>query len=188
MTQAAQRLSLDEYLAFDEGEVKHEYIGGAAHAMASGTPEHGAMAANVIGHLRTVLRERACQVFTSDVRVAIEATDLRTYPDVMVVCGEGRRVDNGISVVNPIVLVEATSDSSSGWDRGGKFAHYRRIPSLREYIVVNHEERFVEHHSRAEGDFWTLRDVHGDGVIELASIGGLLPLEEIYLKVAVGEA
>lgn len=182
MTQAAQRLRLEEYLGLDVGDVKHEYVSGLVHAMAGGTPEHGALGANVIGHLRGALRDRPCQVYTSDVRIAVETTGLRTYPDVTIVCGEVKRTDNEISVVNPIVLVEVTSPSTADWDRGGKFAHYRRIPSLREYVVVSHEEHLVEHHVRGPGDTWTLRDVR-NGVIDLASLRCSLPIEEIYLKV-----
>lgn len=119
----AIRMSLGEYLALDaSGEVKHEYVDGAAYAMAGGTIEHGAIAGNVIRHLGSMLRDRPCQVFTSDVRVAVDATGLRTYPDVSVVCGEIARTDDGLSIVNPIVLFEVLSESTADWDRGGKFA------------------------------------------------------------------
>lgn len=183
MTQAAEHVSLEHYLALDVGDVKHEYVGGMVHAMAGGTPEHGALAANVIRHLGSVLRDRPCHVYTSDVRVAIDATGLRTYPDVTIVFGNVERTDKDVSVVNPILLVEVTSDSTSDWDRGGKFAHYRQIASLREYVVVNHRERLVEHHARTADDVWMLRDVRADGVVELTSLGCTLPLDEIYLKV-----
>jgi Uma2 family endonuclease len=185
MIQPAKRKTLEEYLELDRGETKHEYLHGEVHAMAGGTPEHSELAANVIRHLGTVLRERPCRVYTSDIRVAIELTGLRTYPDAAVVCGDVRRTDNGNSILNPILLVEVTSPSSADWDRGGKFAHYRRIPSLREYVVVSHEERLVEHHTRGDGGVWTLRDVAGPGVLELVSLGCALPLEEIYLKVVL---
>ncbi len=184
MNVPAVRMSLGEYLALDaSGEVKHGYIDGAAYATAGGPVEHGAIAGNVIGHLRAMLRDRPCQVFTSDVRVAVEATGLRTYPDVSVVCGEPARTDDGLSIINPIVLVEVLSESTADRDRGGKFAHYRRLASLREYVVIAQEERAVEHHVRGEGGLWTLRDIRGAGVVELASLGCALPLDEIYLKV-----
>ena len=94
-------MSLAEYLALDAaGEVKHEYLDRAASSMARRTIEHGAIAANIIRHLGTALRARPCQVFTSDVRVAVEATGLRTYPAVTVVCGEIRRTDEALSVIN----------------------------------------------------------------------------------------
>jgi len=184
MTPSALPISLEEYLELDKGDVKHEYIGGIAYAMAGGTLEHAAIASNIAGHLRGMLRERPCQVFTSDARLAVDATVLRTYPDVSVVCGEISRTDGGISMTNPIVLVEVTSRTTADWDRGGKFAHYRRVPSLREYLVVSHDERLVEHHGRGDGGLWTLRDVR-EGAVELDSIKCSLPLEEIYLKVVL---
>lgn len=184
MTQEAQQISLDDYLALDQGEVKHEYVEGVAYAMAGGTLEHAAIAGNVVRYVGTALRERPCQIFPSDARLAVEATGLRTYPDASVVCGEILRTDRGLSMLNPIVLVEVTSPSSADWDRGGKFAHYRRIPSLREYLVIAHETPVVEHHVRGDGGIWMLRDVR-EGSVELASIGVTLPLEEIYLKVAL---
>lgn len=183
--QPAERLSLEQYLAIDLGDTKHEYVDGTVHAMAGGTPEHAAIAANIIGHLRTALRDRPCQIYTSDARIAVEATDLRTYPDVTVVCGEVQRADRGHSIVNPLVLFEVTSDSSADWDRGGKFAHYRRIPALREYVVVHHLERAVEHHVRGPGDVWTLRDLGPTGAVTLTSLDVSLPLDEIYLKLDV---
>lgn len=110
MNVPATRMSLGDYLVLDaSGEVKHEYVDGAADAMAGGTIEHGAIAGNVIRHLDSMLR---------------------TPPDVSVVCGEVARTDEGLSIVNPIVLVEVLSESTADWDRGGKFAHYRRLASL----------------------------------------------------------
>lgn len=184
MTQSALPISLAEYIELDKGDVKHEYIGNIAYAMAGGTLEHAAIAGNIVGHLRGMLRERPCQVFTSDARLAIDATVLRTYPDVSVVCGEIITADGGLSMTNPIVLVEVTTRTTADWDRGGKFAHYRRASSLREYLVVSHEERLVEHHVRGDGGLWTLRDIR-EGAVELGSIMCSLPLDEIYLKVTL---
>jgi len=181
-TPSATRITIDEYLDLDEGEIKHEYIDGVAYAMAGGTLEHSLIATNIAGHLRGVLRERPCQVYTSDARLAVEATRLRTYPDVTVVCGDVSRTDRGISMTNPIVVVEVASPGTEGWDRGGKFRHYRHVASLREYLVVSSDERLVEHHIRGDRGIWTLRDVQ-EGTVELGSIACTLPLEEIYLKV-----
>lgn len=185
MMHVGKPITVEEYLDLDKGEIKHEYVNGAVHAMAGGTLEHSAIAVNVGRHLGTALRERPCQVFGSDARVRVEETGLRTYPDVTVACGELERADRGISLVNPLVIVEVTSDSTEDWDRGGKFAHYRRIPSLREYLVINHAERLVEHHVRGEAGLWTLRDVRGSEVITLSSLSCTLPLDEIYLKVTL---
>lgn len=185
MNEPARRMTLAEYLALEAGgEVRYEFLNGEVFAMAGGSPEHAAIAGNVIGHLRGVLRDRPCQVFTSDAKVAIEATGLFTYPDVTIVCGEvqrSKKVD--AAIVNPVLLVEVTSDSTEDWDRGGKFAHYRQISSLREYLVISQTERFIEHHVRRDDGSWILTDVRGEASIALASVPGALPLDEVYLKI-----
>ena len=109
--------------------------------MAGGTPEHGRLAAALAGELRGKLRGRPCAVFSSDVRIRIAATDRTTYPDLSVVCGKRETAaDDPDALVNPIVIVEVLSDSTEADDRGAKFAHYRRLESLREYVLVSQHE------------------------------------------------
>ncbi len=147
-----------EYLVAEAaGDVKHEFLRRAVHAMAGGTPEHAALSAAVIGELRSLLRGKPCQVFTSDLRVRVEATDLTTYPDVSIVCGVLERSElDANAVTNPVALVEVLSDSSEAYDRGEKFAHYRRIPSLREYLVVSQRETRLELFRREDDGSWRL--------------------------------
>ena len=129
----------DEYLALEErGEGKHEYVRGQIFAMAGGTPEHSALAAATIAALSAVLRGKPCRVYTGDLRVRIEATDIATYPDVAVVCGKLETAkDDRNAATNPVLLVEVLSESTERHDRGAKFAHYRHIASLREYVLVD---------------------------------------------------
>lgn len=171
-----------EYIAIDEAsEIKHEYVNGAVFAMAGGTLEHAQIAANVIGELRAQLRGRPCVVYTSDARVRVLATGLATYPDVTVVCGAIEcDPENKHTVTNPVVLVEVLSDSTEGYDRKEKFSHYRRIPSLREYLLVSQRERRIEHLSRNDDGTWTLRDVTASALVRLPSIGCELSLDEVY--------
>jgi Uma2 family endonuclease len=78
---------------------------------------------------------RGCQVFSSDAKVRVLATGLATYPDVSVVCGPIERdPDDPNAITNPSVLVEVLSASTEGYDRGAKFAHFRELPSLRDYV------------------------------------------------------
>jgi Uma2 family endonuclease len=83
MTQPVRQLfSFAEYVLMEEmSTVKHEFAGGQVWAMAGGTPEHAAIAGNVIGYLREALRSKPCRVFTSDLRIRVVATGLGTYPD-----------------------------------------------------------------------------------------------------------
>lgn len=83
------RMSYTEYLVAEAtSDLRHEYLKGEVWAMAGGTPEHGGLAAAVIGELRAALRGKPGRVYSSDVRVRVSGTGLSTYPDVSVVCGQ----------------------------------------------------------------------------------------------------
>ena len=166
-----QRFFFDEYLALEErSAVKHEFLDGHVWAMAGGSPDHGAVAANIIAILSNQLRGRPCRVFTSDVRIRVKATGLATYPDVSVVCGK-QETDpedpkNG-TVINPCLLVEVLSPSTEDYDRGEKLAHYKQIPSLQEVVLVAHEENRIELWRRRQQDRWSLDVCRGEGTAVL---------------------
>lgn len=81
--------SFREYLQVEEGStIKHEFLDGDIFAMAGGTPEHAAVAANVIATLHRQLAGSGCRVYSSNLRVRVSATGLTTYPDVTIVCGD----------------------------------------------------------------------------------------------------
>jgi Uma2 family endonuclease len=184
MSGAAERAryTYEEYRRFEEAtDAKHEYIEGEILAMAGGTPEHAALAAAVIAELSRQLAGGPCTTFTSDLRVRVRATGLATYPDATVVCGELER-DPGDpnAAVNPSVLVEILSDSTAAYDTGEKFAHYRQISHLREYVLVSHQERRIELRWRdPDGTWQTLQAVRG-GTVHLGSIGAGLSVDTVY--------
>jgi Uma2 family endonuclease len=171
-----------EYLqAEGKSPVRHEFLNGDVWAMAGGTPEHGALAASMTGELREALRGKPCRIYSSDVRVRILDTGLSTYPDVSVVCGQLETAsDDPDAILNPVVLVEVLSDSTEGYDRGAKAAHYRRIPSLREYVLVSQGEPRVEVHRRSENGRWELLEARPGESIELASLGIRLDVAAVY--------
>ena len=139
----------EQYAALeDESSIRHEYLEGEIYAMAGGSPDHAALAAAVIGLLRSHIPP-GCRVFTSDLRIRIPASGLSTYPDAAVVCGRTQRAsDDALAVVNPIVLVEVTSTSSEEYDRGEKFRHYQQLPTVREVLFVSHREPRLTLHRR----------------------------------------
>ena len=180
-----RRLTEHEYLVLERaGEVKHEYVGGEMVAMAGGSPRHNAICGNVVGVLRDLLRDRPCLVLPSDQRVQVEGTGLYTYPDVSVVCGRPRfSPKDDHTLLNPVLIVEVLSESTEAYDRGAKFAHYRRLQSLQEYIVVTAGEERIEHFCRQDGGTWLLTEVSGvDAAVELPVLGVSLPLAEVYAK------
>jgi Uma2 family endonuclease len=131
-------------------QTKHEYFDGEIYAMAGGTEDDSALAANVVAALVTSVGARPCRVHTSDLRIYVEAVGLATFPDGAVICGPLKQHPQSpnATAVNPVVLVEVTSESSEAYDVGEKFDAYRTISTLREYIVVSHRERRITVHFR----------------------------------------
>ncbi len=177
------RMTHAAYLDTEQGSaIKHEYLRGEVYAMAGGTPEHAALAMAVGAALTTALAGRRSRVFSSDLRVRVESTDLSTYPDITVICGsfEPSEVDPN-AAANPILIVEVLSDSTEAYDRGEKFAHYRRLPSLCEYVLVSqHEPRLEAYRKTAAGE-WVLSEAGVGQVLSLASLEGVqLDTDAIY--------
>ncbi|HET7503634.1 MAG TPA: Uma2 family endonuclease [Kofleriaceae bacterium] len=177
---AIGHMTYADYLALEaSSDTRHEYLDGEVFAMAGGTITHGALAMAVGTALSNALRDRACRVLSSDVRVRAKATGLATYPDVTVVCHKIEVDDedpNG--VLNPTLIVEVLSDSTEAYDRGAKAAHYRRIPSLREYVLVAQGEPLIEVHRRNERGNWELFvEARRGQVADLTSCGAPIALD-----------
>jgi Uma2 family endonuclease len=185
---AKQRYSFAEYVELESiSPVRHEFLDGHVWAMTGGSPDHAAIAVNVSSLLRAALRGGSCRVFSSDLRIRVVETGLGTYPDVSVVCGplELDAADpRGHTVTNPVLVVEVLSPSTEDYDRGEKLAAFKRIASLREVVLVAHDERRLEIWRRV-GAIWTTEIVRGDAVARLESVPCELPLGEVYEGAAV---
>jgi Uma2 family endonuclease len=184
MVRAASRrlLSYQEYAAGEAtSEHKHDFIQGAVFAMAGGTPEHAALVLAVGGLLFAQLRGKPCRAYSADLRVRIREVDVGAYPDISVVCGEVLRDDeDSNSVLNPTLIVEVLSDSTERYDRGDKFAHYRRIPALQEYVLVSQHAPLIERYVRNLEGSWTLTTFGPGAVVILESIGCTLEVDAVY--------
>jgi Uma2 family endonuclease len=169
-----------QYLALERtSPEKHEFLRGEVWAMAWGTPSHARIATNIASALVVALKGRPCAVFNSDLRVRVEESDRSTYPDVSVVCREQRTAaDDDDAIVNPTLIVEVLSDSTEASDRGEKFAHLQRLPSLMEYVLVSQREQRVELFRRGEG-MWMLFTCTA-GRVELKSLDVALELADVY--------
>ncbi len=174
-------MTYPQYLVFErKSPEKHEYLRGVVWAMAGGTPSHARIASNVGGALIAALKGRPCAVFNSDLRVRVEETDRSTYPDVTVVCQKQLTAqDDPDAVVNPTLIVEVLSDSTEASDRGEKFAHLQRLPSLKEYVLVSQHERRIEVFRRGEGTTWILLPFTS-GQVALKSIDVMLDMADVY--------
>src|SRR2546422_7535750 len=163
IAQPAGRLTEAEYLEFERSvESRNEFFDGEVFAMSGGTPLHSQIAANLIQVIGRRLSGGRCVVYTSDLRLKVEATGLFTYPDLSVICGPLQfAAGTDDTVVNPTVLVEVLSDSTEAYDRGKKFEHYRRIPALQEYLLVSQKEPRIEQFIRQPDDHWLLVEAAG---------------------------
>jgi Uma2 family endonuclease len=188
MMAPSRRYTLDDYLSVEEmSAVRHEFLGGEIFAMAGGTPEHAALSAAVVVLLGARLGGRACRPYSADLRIRIVATGLATYADATVICGAPiRDPASPTHVTNPSVIVEVLSRSTEVYDRGEKREHYQQIASLREYVLVAQDRRAIEVHARTPGGDWQ-HVVYGPGQrVELASIGVVFSVDELYDAAGVG--
>lgn len=176
-------LTASDYLEIErKADFRSEFHDGVMYAMAGGTPRHSRVSANCMTSLGQRLRGKKCQPYNSDMRIFIKATGLYTYPDLSVVCGprefEEKTTD---CLVNPSVIIEVLSPSTSDYDRGKKFWNYRHIPSLTDYILVGTDEVLIEHYTRQPTGQWLLTSFEElSANLPIQSLGLEIPVEEIY--------
>lgn len=181
------RYTYAEYVAIErQSDIRHEFLDGEIYAMSGGTLEHAALAAQVISLLDQALGERDCRVYTSDLRIYVESAGLATFPDGSVICGdvELHPPSPEATALNPVVLLEVTSNSSEAYDTITKLDIYKTIPSLREYIIVSHRERRITVHRR-DGDSWGSQVGINGGRVSVESLGAELAIDDVYRRSAI---
>ncbi|TAN65840.1 MAG: Uma2 family endonuclease [Methylobacter sp.] len=175
----------EEYLTLERNaSYKSEFHDGQIYAMTGASRKHNLITVNIAGELRSQLKKRPCEAYINDMRVKSAEARNYHYPDIAVVCGtphfEDAQVD---TLLNPTLLIEVLSPSTEAYDRGGKFAHYRKIPTLREYLLVTQDQPSIERYMR-QGDVWILSEAIGlEASMPLESIDCVLSLREVYDKV-----
>jgi Uma2 family endonuclease len=177
------RYTYAQYVALErESSTKHEFFDGEIYAMAGGSEDHSALAANVIAALVGAIGDRPCRVHTSDLRIYVEAVGLATFPDAAVICGplQQHAPSPNATALNPLILLEVTSDSSEEYDTGAKLELYRTIPTLREVLLVSHRERRVTVHRRDASGAWVTRVAIGGGRLAVEALDAELLVDAIY--------
>ncbi len=176
------RMSPAAYLAFDrQSDTRHEYRNGQVIAMAGASRRHHLITQNIGSFLHYQLKGRPCETCQSDMRMMIQAPATYTYPDISVACDPQFADSDTDILLNPVLLVEVLSDSTEAYDRGDKFRAYRRIDSLRHYLLVAQTSVYVEHYTPGENGLWQLADFHQrTDSISLAALNLRLTLSAIY--------
>jgi Uma2 family endonuclease len=177
---------MEQYLQFERAqERKHEYYAGEIVALAGTSERHNVILTNLIAGLHGQLRKRPCNLYPSDMRVKIPRSRTYTYPDISVVCGSPTYDDpKRDTLVNPMVIIEILSPSTEAYDRGKKFASYRMIESLQEYIMVSQEKLLIEQYVRQSDHQWALIvHMYRDTTVQLQAIQCQLAVADIYENV-----
>jgi len=180
------RITPEEYLELErKAETKSEYLDGEMIAMPGVTREHAQIVLNIATELNSQFEERPCEVYVSDLRTKVVRTECYMYPDIVAVCGASQCDDEHFdNLINPELIIEVLSESTESYDRGIKFAHYRRIDSLREYALVSQWESRVESYHRQDDNTWLYSETTDiEGSIQLVSVTCRLSMSRIYRKV-----
>lgn len=174
------RLPPEEYLAWESTQTeKHEYLNGEVFAMVGARREHVTIAGNVFALLKDHLRGGPCRAYISDMKLKVEGANAFFYPDVFVTCDE-RDHQAELFMSHPKLIIEVLSDSTAAFDRGDKFAIYRQIPILEEYLLIDPDSRRGDCFRRDATGHWVLYDFGKDDAIELQSIAFQVPLTAFF--------
>lgn len=178
------RFSFEDYVLLEaDSGIKHEFFAGQVLAMSGGTPEHTAVAANIIRLLGNALQGRPGRVYSSDLRLRVQATGLASYADVTVISGTVEldpQDPKRHTASNPTLIVEVLSPSTEDYDRGEKLGNYKQIPSLYEVLLVAHDRQEVELVRRESDGSWS-RTISGPGAsVSTISLGCELSVSDIY--------
>lgn len=177
------RLTPDDYLAWETIQTeKHEYLNGEVFAMVGARREHVTSAGNVFALLKEHLRGGPCRAYISDMKLEVETANAFFYPDVFVTCDE-RDHQAKLFMSHPKLIVEVLSDSTAAFDRGDKFAIYRQIPTLEEYLLLDPDSLRADCFRRDSTGHWVLYDSGKDDVVELQSIEFQVPLMAFFENV-----
>ena len=169
-------MTLDEFLAWErEQPERHEFADGVVTMMTGAAMAHVKITMNLAFALRQALRGTGCRPLSSDAKV-IAAGSVR-YPDIAVTCRPMGVTDD--IVPEPVVTIEVVSPSTERVDRGRKKLDYFATPSVRQYAIVEQDERFVDLYTRTEAG-WINEVIADDTALNLSSVGVELSLDAIY--------
>ncbi len=182
-TQPIPSLTEQEYLTLNRAaDIKSEFADGIMYAMAGGTLMHAQLASRLIAELWRQIGSRPCIVFTSDAQVHTSKSPSYFYPAVSVVCGEPQTHEGSDDILtNPCVIAEVLSPSTADYDHGKKFAHYREIPTLQDYLLIHPDQILIEHYARQSDGNWLLSERRGmEALVNVSSLECSLALVRIY--------
>ena len=176
-------MTAEQFLAWDgEQPERWEFVGGEVFAMTGATVRHAAVTGNLYMALRQHLRGSPCRTIANEVKLRVQASDAYYYPDVMVTCSAADAQEPLIQR-EPLLLIEVLSKSTASYDRGAKFAAYRSLPSLREYLLIDPASRRCDLYRLGAEGFWVLRPFEAGQAVALESVAMTLSAQALWDEV-----
>ena len=176
-------LTAEEYLEAErKATCKHELMNGKIITMTGASLKHNRIVSNLIGSINPFLKGKSCEVFPSDLRINIPTTNSFTYPDLTIVCGKPELLDDEFdNLLNPVVIIEVLSPSTESYDRGNKFFTYQRIPSLKEYILVDSTACNIQTIVKKDDGLWQFDTISDNtSSIIIQSISQTILVSDVY--------
>lgn len=174
----------EAYLEWERtSEGKHEYLNGEVFALAGAKDAHVTVTGNLFAQLHPFLRGGPCRIYMADMKVSVQRVNAFFYPDLLVTCDD-RDGETDYYKQFPLLIVEVLSESTAAFDRGSKFASYRKLESLREYVLIDPDTMNVDcFRLDVASGHWVLYPFAAGETVELASIGFSAPIESLYENV-----
>ncbi len=172
-------ITVEEYLKLEvESVVHHEYIAGQAYATVTNTEKRKIMTGNILARLRGYLLGKNCRVFSSEMKVKIEALDVFYHPDIFVTCDPSDR--EKLFKVNPSLIVEIISPETERIHRNEKLMNYQQIKSLEEYVLISETEQKVDIYRKYNHQTWFLEKLIITDIMKLSSVGLEMAIADVY--------
>ena len=166
----------EDYLLLENlAKNKHEYMDGVIYAwqgttirgMAGASLDHSRVCRNLTTYLQSVFSRHGCEAIATDLRVRPDRNSAYFYPDVSVRCGN-QTPGTALEIDDACLIVEVLSATTEGFDRQDKFDRYKKMASLRSYVLVDPSVRTIEIFQRDQQ--WqvnTLDNIYDLGMFDL---------------------
>jgi len=180
-----QYISPEEYLEAEMlSAIKHEYRQGQVYAMAGASDAHVLITGNLLTLLRNHVRGKGCLVYVTDMKAQIDKANTFYYPDIMVTCDERDRTEEYFKRY-PCLIIEVLSRTTEAFDRGDKFADYRKLDTLQEYVLISSDQVRVDCFRRNSEGRWVLYPYTAGEEVHLASLDFRTAIANLYEDVSL---
>jgi Uma2 family endonuclease len=171
----------EDYLEVERvSPIKHEYLQGQVVAMAGASKAHVLITGNLSAQIVNHLRGSDCISYAVDMKVRLPTLNVFYYPDLAVTCDKGDLNSDEDFILHPKLIVEVLSDSTEAFDRGDKFADYKTIETLEEYVLIHQKQVLIERFVRKSNSLWLPQIFRAEEMIRFASIDFECPAEALY--------